>query len=165
MKLNDETSVLQALGIESWRHLSKGSLLEFLGMLPEMDKELVGAVIGQFPEFAGLVGTLVKDMGEACAAALAANIESQRALIALELRRLEVLESELVKDLTAEQRIWVLEEIRDVYRQATERDARDKQFIAETVRTKLLMNAFAVVAALVFVGARVGVKAPVRLRV
>lgn len=41
--------VKQALGIESFRNLSKDKIIEFVSLIPNMDKEVSISIINQFP--------------------------------------------------------------------------------------------------------------------
>ena len=43
-----EKSVKQALGIDSFRNLSKDKIMEFASMIPYMDKDVAIAIINQF---------------------------------------------------------------------------------------------------------------------
>ena len=47
----NEQKVLNKLGIEDFRHLSKEKVVEFISMIPNMEPEVAKAAIAQFPEF------------------------------------------------------------------------------------------------------------------
>ena len=46
-----ETSVKKALKIDNFRNLSKDKIMQFVSMIPYIDKEVAIAIINQFPEF------------------------------------------------------------------------------------------------------------------
>lgn len=51
MKYENEAEVKKALGIESFRNLSKGNVMRFAAMMPDMDKDVALRIIETFPEF------------------------------------------------------------------------------------------------------------------
>lgn len=60
-----ENEVKKILAINSFRNISKDKVMEFVSLIPNMDKELAIAIINQFPaytEFATTAITVLKDM-------------------------------------------------------------------------------------------------------
>lgn len=47
----NEQKVLDKLGIDDFRHLSKEKVIEFVSLVPNMEPEVAKAAIEQFPEF------------------------------------------------------------------------------------------------------------------
>lgn len=155
MKYNSEAAVLDALEMQSWRNLSKEKFFQFFAMMPDIHNEVALRLIGQLPEFVRFAGAALDDALDTYRAALSANDRSMEMANLVGLERLAVLRTELDRYLSPEERKRVLDDIRDVHERAIERDAENKRFLDQQV-TKLVGAAFStVIAALVFVGARV----------
>ena len=45
-----EEQIKESLQINSFREISKAKLMEFVSLIPNMDKDVALAVIGQFPD-------------------------------------------------------------------------------------------------------------------
>lgn len=154
MQYNNETDILKALGMESWRNLSKDKFVQFLAMMPEMDKEVALKVISQFPEFTKFARSALEDTTKAFEGALDSNERSQTKVYEIHLERLAILKAELDKELTPDERMRVLDDIREVGESAAAKDTENKKFLAEQFTMKALSMAVTVLALLVFVGAR-----------
>ena len=155
MQYNNEADILKALGMESWRNLSKDKLVQFLAMMPEMDKEVALKAISQFPEFTKFARSALEDTTKALEAALDSNERSQAQVHEIHLERLAILKAELDKDLTPDERMRVLDDIREVGEKSAAKDAENKEFLAEQFTVKAITTVATVLALLVFVGARV----------
>ena len=152
MQYNNEADILKALGMESWRNLSKDKLVQFLAMMPEMDKEVALKAISQFPEFTKFA---LEDTTKALEAALDSNERSQALVHEIHLEQLAILKAELDKDLTPDERMRVLDDIREVGEKSAAKDTENKEFLAEQFTVKAITTVATVLALLVFVGARV----------
>ncbi len=51
-KIMDEKEVKEILKIDDFRKMSKNKIVEFVSMLPKMDKEVALASINKFPNYA-----------------------------------------------------------------------------------------------------------------
>jgi hypothetical protein len=155
-----EIEVRDALGIASWRNLSKDVFLGFLERLPEVDPQVALQIIAQIPEITKLARAAVGDAAKAYDAALKTNTRGQEIVHEIELERLKILKSELDKDLTPEAWGRVLDEIRDVHAKALLHDTDNKKFISEQLDKTLAAAGVAVaaVAAVVFAAVRSGQK-------
>jgi hypothetical protein len=47
----NEKAVKRALGIDSFRNVSKDKIMEFASLIPYMDKDVAIAIINQFPVY------------------------------------------------------------------------------------------------------------------
>jgi hypothetical protein len=142
-RYTSEVELKRALGIESFRNLSKDTLFRFLEQLPEVDPELAIELIKQVPEITTLAKTVLDDAAKAHEAALASNSRSQEMVHEIHLKTLEILEAELEKDLSPEDWQRVLEEIRIVASNAMLRDAENKRYVAELLDKRLTAAAVA----------------------
>lgn len=158
MKYTNETEILRALDIPSWRHLSKPKFLEFLAFVPEIDREVALAIIGQLPVFRKLARGLMVEVAEAFESAIASNDRSQTSVHEVALERLAILKAQLDKDLTPEERLRVSDDLRDVHQQASAKDTENKEFLAAQFDKIVFVATGVIVLALVFVGVKFSLK-------
>jgi hypothetical protein len=157
---NSEVELRNALGIDSWRNLSKDTFLRFLDELPDVDPEVALKLLEQVPEITSLARGAIDDATKIYEAALTSNARSQEMVHEVHLKRLEILKSELEKGLSPDERMRVLDEIREVNANALQMDAENKRFLSDQFDKKLLASgvAAAAVLGLVFAAARSGMK-------
>ena len=158
----NDLEVKKALGIESWRNLSKDTFFRFLDSLPEIDRELALKLIAQVPEITKLARAALNDATKAYDAALKSNARSQEMVHEIQRQRLEILKDELGKDLTPEERMRVLDEIKDVHSNALLKDTENKTFLSGLYDKKLAAAGVTGLAflAFVFAAGRSGGKPP-----
>ena len=145
-----EVEIRNALGIESWRELSKNTFLRFLDSLPEVDPEVALKLIDQVPEITKLARGTLDEAAKAYEAALLSNARSQEMVHQIHLKRLRILKDELDKDLTPEERMRVLDEIREVNSNVLLKDTENKRFISAQF-DKILATAGVTAAAVIAV--------------
>ena len=160
MRYSSEVEVKEVLGIESWRNLSKDTFLRFLATMPEIDREVALKLIGQIPEITTFARVALDDAAKAYDAALTSNARSQEMVHQVHLERLAILKAELAKDLSPEERMRVLDDIRDVNSSAFLKDTENKNFLAEQFdkRLAVVVVVAATLAAVVFVATKSGHK-------
>lgn len=73
--------VLERIGAESFRNVSKDKLIAFVSALPEMDKETAIKCIEQFPEFRNYANDIVGQLKDASFELLKSQKESQERTI------------------------------------------------------------------------------------
>lgn len=150
MRYNNELDVKEVLGIESWRNLSKGAFLRFLTAMPEIDQEVALQLIGQIPEITTFAKVALEDAAKAYEGLLTSNARSMDGLHDLDMSVLAALREELAKDLTPEERVRVLDQIREVHERAHVKDTENKKFLGEQFEKRLGVG-LAVAAAVVAV--------------
>lgn len=79
--LVSEEQVKNALKIDSFRNLSKDKIMEFVSLIPQMDREVAISIINQFPEYVDLATQMVDQLNVLCDRAMASNDNSQVASI------------------------------------------------------------------------------------
>ena len=153
-----EVEVLEKLGIPSWNHLSKGSLMRLLDELPQVDPQLALALLAQIPEISQLAQVVIADAAAASDAAVAANAVGQTQVHHIHRERLRILEAELQKDLSPEQWLRVLDDMREVDLHAQQQHAKNQAFISEQHEKRWLagLTVAAGVCAAVYAAARSG---------
>ena len=96
--------VKNALKIDSFRNLSKDKIMEFVSLIPNMDKEVAIKIIEQYPAFAKLSESMVAQLNKMCDTALEKNEESQRLTIQAYKQILDELSNQLhMEDISKEE--------------------------------------------------------------
>ena len=62
--------VKKALNIESFRNISKEKIMEFVSLIPNMDREIAIKIIEQYPVFAELSKSILSQLNKMCDIAL-----------------------------------------------------------------------------------------------
>ena len=75
----NEQKVLNKLGIEDFRYLSKEKVVEFISMIPNMEPEVAKAAIAQFPEFTSTIKSIMIDYKQTIETAFKNNDDSMKA--------------------------------------------------------------------------------------
>src|SRR3954453_4573344 len=96
----NDLEVKNALGIESWRNLSKETFFRFLESLPEIDRKLAIKLIAQMLEITKLGRAVLNDATRAYDAAVKSNARSLEMVHEINLGHFEALKDEIGKDLT-----------------------------------------------------------------
>ncbi len=165
MRYDTEAAVRAALGIESWRNLSKTTLLRFLEGLPEVDREVALRLVSQIPEIAALARAVLGDAAEASERLFTSNGDSMEMVHQVRMERLASLKVALNHNgLTPAERMRILDDIGDVHARADQKDAENKIFLAEQL-DKRMTPAITTILTLVVVtivaakaGAKVGLR-------
>jgi hypothetical protein len=156
MKYKNEAEIKQALGIESWRNLSKDKMIRFAAMMPNMDTEVALKIVEQFPVFKDFAKDAVSAIERAHESTLSANAQSQEHVHRACQDVRDILKGELSKDdLSWEEKKFLIEQIQDTARMQFKKDSENKQFLDGALK-KVLVGATAALALCVaFVGGRV----------
>lgn len=158
MKYKTDVDVKKALGIKSFRNLSKENVMRFAAMMPDMDKEVALKVVAQFPEFKAFALEAINTIQTAQEKSLASNSESQAQVHQAWSDVRAILKGQLDDDeLTWEQKKDILDLIMETARQESAKDSENKQFLKDLTKYVAYGVAGVAVAAVVFVGGRVGI--------
>ncbi|MEW2632697.1 hypothetical protein AB0903_13820 [Streptomyces sp. NPDC048389] len=156
MRYKNEDQIKKALGIDSWRHLSKDKMVRFVAMMPDMSTEVALKIVEQFPAFKDFAKNAVDMMQKAHESTLTANERSQEHVHQAFREIREILSGELDKgDLTWEQRMYLLERIQETGRQQSQKDSENKKFLDGTLGKTLAGAGVLAALAVAFVGGRV----------
>lgn len=63
-QLLSREEVLQRLGIGDFRHIKQDKLIEFVSMIPDMDKDVAIKCVEQFPEFRNYAQNIVMQLND-----------------------------------------------------------------------------------------------------
>lgn len=64
--LVSEEQVKKALKIDSFRSIPKAKIMDFVSLIPNMDKEVAIAIINQFPTYAETAGNMITQLNLMC---------------------------------------------------------------------------------------------------
>lgn len=124
----NEQKVLNKLGIEDFRHLSKEKVVEFISMIPNMEPEVAKAAIAQFPEFTSTIKSIMIDYKQTIETAFKNNDDSMKACQDAAKSILKSLDKILDDDnLTHE------EKMQEVQKMLNDKDSENKKLIRDIV--------------------------------
>lgn len=133
-----ETQVKDALQISSFREISKAKLMEFVSLIPNMDKDVALAVIGQFPSYTASAKVMAEQLNTMCNSLLADNKDSRTTYVVAYKNILESLQ-ELLKreDLNTREREYITEQMILIADKLADKDTENKQFLSEMLKCGL----------------------------
>ena len=122
--------VKNVLKIDSFRNLSKDKIMEFVSLIPNMDKEVAIKIIEQYPAFAKLSESMVAQLNKMCDTALEKNEESQRLTIQAYKQILDELSNQLhMEDISKEEREKITKQMIEIVDKISVKDTENKAFI------------------------------------
>lgn len=158
-RLMDENDVKKVLGIQDFRSVSKSKVIEFVSLIPNMDKELALSIINQFPAYSEFASTTIALLKEMCDSALNQNGQSQKETIAAYRKVLDDLGEILKKDsITAEERDAISNKMILIADKIAMKDSENKNFITGILKYGAPIAAAALVVAATILGASIGGK-------
>lgn len=135
-KIMSEEAVKKALAINSFREVSKEKIVEFISMIPNMDKDVAISIINQFPVYKDFANNVVATLKEMCDGFIASGDASQREMMALYRQALDVFEEDLNNDnCTPEERQEIRQVILLIVEQASKKDSEHKKWLIDLVRS------------------------------
>ena len=158
MKYNDDEAVMNALGITSWRNLSRDKVLALAAMMPDIDKEVSLKLIEKVPEFMDLAGRFVDQLENRHHESLARNAESQQRVHDAWQEVRDVLAGELDRELTPEMRARVHELLIETAHRESEKDSENKKYLERMFKVAAFAGGVALASVVVFVGGKVYVQ-------
>mgnify|MGYP000980615316 FL=1 len=148
--------VKNALKIDSFRNLSKDKIMEFVSLIPNMDKEVAIKIIEQYPAFAKLSESMVAQLNKMCDTALEKNEESQRLTIQAYKQILDELSNQLhMEDISKEEREKITKQMIEIADKISVKDTENKAFIDKMVKYSTGFAIGALVLGAVILGANI----------
>lgn len=128
--LVSEEQVKEALQISNFREISKDKIMEFVSLIPNIDKEVAIAIINQFSAYADSANNMVAQLNVMCDNIIKDNNSSQKDAIEAYKIILQDL-SELLKkeDISKEERDEVIEKMILVADKISAKDTENKVFL------------------------------------
>ncbi len=161
MRYTNEDDIKKALGIDTWRNLSRDNVTRFAAMLPDVDKEVALKIVEQLPEFTSFALEAINVMQKAHESAHADNKQSMAQVHEAFREIREILRGQLeVEDLPWEQRKYILDLLMDTGKLEYAKDTENKQFVREMYSIMGAAVGGALLLAVVFVGGKVGFELP-----
>ncbi len=157
-----EKSVKEALGITSFRNLSKEKIVEFISLIPNIDKDVAVQIINQFPAYSEMAGAMVAQLNAMCDNAIKEAGVSQKDSIAAYKLILSDLGELLKKDnISSEERADITDKMIMVADRISAKDSEFKDFLLNTLKigAPIIGGALILGAAILGVNAR-GTKIP-----
>ena len=134
-KLITESDVKNALAIKDFRNISKEKIMEFVSLIPNMDKDVAISIIDQFPVYKEFATNTVLALKDMCDMALEKNEVSQRETIAAYRKILDDL-GEILKedDISAEERADITNNMMMIADKIALKDTENKNFILGLIK-------------------------------
>lgn len=127
--------VKRLLNITDFRSLSKEKLIEFVSVIPDMDKEVAIKIIEQFPEFSNYAQVLVSHLSSKCDAILKSNDSNTQAVMTGYKSTLDTLgQLAVMEKVSAKDRRYFAEKMVEVTDKMAAFDANNKRFLADLTR-------------------------------
>jgi hypothetical protein len=128
-----ELELMNRLGIESWRNLSKDKFMTFVSDLPNLDKDVALKIVAQFPDFKELVNDSFEKFKDDATEARAFNWKSQKKVHKAFSEYREILKLELEREnLTSEDRFRIIDYLRAAVDAESAKDTENKKFQVAT---------------------------------
>lgn len=126
-----EQTVLKKLGIEDFRHLTKGKVISMASMLDKMDSDVAKRAIEQFPNFSETMKEILHDYKESLNKAHEANTKSVESYYDSCDSIINSLQKELERpEHTFEEKKYIIDKIMEINKMKGDKDSENKKFIA-----------------------------------
>lgn len=158
-----EEQVKKALNIESFRNLSKDKIMEFVSLLPNMDKEVAMAIVNQFPAYTDNAKVMVNCLKDMCRDIIEKNDSSMNAVAVAYNIILDDLSSLLLReDISSEERAYITEKMIEIADKLAAKDTENKDFLTAMNQRETLFCCFIMIlgAAILGVGIRGSYRIP-----
>lgn len=155
-QLANESLVKKALNIDSFRNLSKEKIIEFVSLIPSMDKDVAMSIINQFPKYSDCSSIMNEHIKEICEKAILSNDESQKCLYQSYKLILDNLSIILNKeDLSTEERYYVTEQMVKIADKLSVKDSENKEFHLKVIKTIVLSASVALLGCAAVLGVNI----------
>ena len=125
-----EKKVLNKLGIDNFREITKDKVIEMVSLYDKIDPEVVKEAIKQFPEFSKTMVEVLKEYKSSLDETLKENSKSTKEVYDAFNRISTECHTILEKDsLTFEEKMQILHLMTEVSRLISEKDSENKKFI------------------------------------
>ena len=129
--LVSEEQVKKALNIKSFRNMSKKKIMQFVSLIPQMDREVAVAIINQFPNYADYAINIVEQLNEMCDNILQSNNTSQKDVIEIYKTVLESINDQLKQEnLTPELRLKLNDKMIEIADKVAAKDTENKKWLS-----------------------------------
>lgn len=134
-KYVSEEAVKKALAINSFREVSKEKIVDFISMIPNMDKDVAISIINQFPVYTDFANNVIATLKEMCDNIITSGDISQREIMAMYRQALDAFEKNLNNDdCTPEERQEIRQVMLLIVEQASKKDSEHKQWLIDLAK-------------------------------
>lgn len=132
MNIQNEQQLMEKLGIDTWRNLSKDKVVDFIAMMPEMDKEVMLEIIKQSPEFTKFGKNALDSLNESIEQLSESNSKVAKEYLAIIRETQSIIKEELNKEnLNSDERIYIIDQIMRIAEMTREMERDNKNFLAK----------------------------------
>lgn len=134
-KLMTEEEVKKELGVQDFRSITKDKLMQFVSIIPKLDRELAIKIIEQFPSYADMATSMVGNLIDLCNNALENSKITEKEAIEAYKYCLETIRSEIEsEELTPEEKEKYNRQMIDVADKISEIDVRNKKWLESVIK-------------------------------
>lgn len=134
-RLISEDQVKDALQINKFNEVSKDKIMEFVSLIPNMDKDVAISIINQFPAYSEAAKTMVDRLNVMCENVLKENNSSQKDVVqAYQLILSELAELLKKEDISAEERSVITDKMITVADRISAKDSENKEWLNQLVK-------------------------------
>lgn len=134
-KLMTEEEVKKKLGVQDFRSITKDKLMQFVSIIPKLDRELAIKIIEQFPSYADMATSMVGNLINLCNNALENSKITEKEAIEAYKYCLETIRSEIESgELTPEEKEKYNKQMIDVADKISEIDVRNKKWLEDLIK-------------------------------
>ncbi len=152
-----EEEVKKELGIVDFRTITKDKIMQFVSLMPKLDKELAIKIIEQFPSYATMATSMVTNLIDMCNNALTNSKITEKEAIEAYKYVLETIRMELEDgEVTPEEKEKYNNQMIEVADKISEIDVRNKKWLENIVKygTSVVCVTLAVGAAILGVNSK-----------
>ncbi|MCY7730633.1 hypothetical protein MHY86_02720 [Aerococcus urinaeequi] len=118
------------MNVDDFSKVTKDKIMEFVSLIPSMDKEVAMEIIKQFPSFVDFGTTIIEQLRLLVDEALKANDDSQSASLDAYRKVLDELSILLQKEyINEEERKWIVKEMMSTVDKMSIKDTENKKFL------------------------------------
>ncbi len=130
-----EDEVKKELGIVDFRTITKDKIMQFVSLMPKLDKELAIKIIEQFPSYATMATSMVTNLIDMCNNALTNSKITEKEAIEAYKYVLETIRMELEDgEVTPEEKEKYNNQMIEVADKISEIDVRNKKWLENIVK-------------------------------
>lgn len=130
-----EEEVKKELGIVDFRTITKDKIMQFVSLMPKLDKELAIKIIEQFPSYATMATSMVTNLIDMCNNALSNSKITEKEAIEAYKYVLETIRMELEdEEVTPEEKAKYNNQMIEVADKISEIDVRNKKWLENVVK-------------------------------
>lgn len=134
-KLLTEEEVKKELGILDFRSITKDKIMQFVSLMPKLDKELAVKIIEQFPSYATMATSMVTNLIDMCNNALENSKVTEKEAIEAYKYVLETIRMELEDgEATPEEKEKYNQQMIEVADKISEIDVRNKKWLEGIIK-------------------------------